>query len=310
VGHGPFSHTLEHTLIQVHHETLSLLFMERLNEQFRGQLDLAIRIFRNEYHKPFLHQLVSGQLDMDRMDYLTRDSYFTGVSEGVIGYDRIIKMLNVRDNQLVVEQKGIYSIEKFLIARRLMYWQVYLHKTVLAAELMLVKTLQRVRELVQRGENVFAPPALAYFLHHAFTEADFRNRRDELLEHFSRLDDTDIASAIKAWQTHGDAILAYLSWGLANRKLFRLRFYDDPVPEADLIALRQKLARAPHYPAGCAAYFIITGQESNTAYSTSKDEILILTKEDTVLPMSQVSDFGIGARSVTKYYVAYPKELD
>lgn len=310
IGHGPFSHTLEHTLIRVHHETLSLLFMERLNEQFRGRLDLAIRIFRNEYDKPFLHQLVSGQLDMDRMDYLNRDSYFTGVSEGVIGWDRIIKMLNVHDNQLVVEQKGIYSIEKFLIARRLMYWQVYLHKTVLAAELMLVKTLERARHLVDRGETVFAPPALAYFLNQPFTESDFRERRDELLEHFSRLDDTDIASAIKAWQTHGDTILSNLSWGLANRKLFRLRFYDEPIPAEDLAELRDKLIRSKQYPAGSEEYFIVTGEESNTAYSTFKNEIRILTKEGKVLPMSQVSDFGVRARSVTKYYVTYPKELD
>ena len=310
IGHGPFSHTLEHTLIRVHHEALSLLFMERLNAQFRGRLDLAIRIFRNEYAKPFLHQLVSGQLDMDRMDYLNRDSYFTGVSEGVIGWDRIIKMLNVHDDQLVVEEKGIYSIEKFLIARRLMYWQVYLHKTVLAAELMLVQTLQRARHLVDRGETVFAPPALAFFLNQTFSENDFRERRDELLEHFSRLDDTDIASAIKAWQTHGDPTLSHLSWGLANRKLFRLRFYDEPVPAADLARLREKLIRSNSFPTGREDYFIVTGHESNTAYSTFKNEIRILTKENGVLPMSQVSDFGVQARSVTKYYVAYPKELD
>ena len=310
IGHGPFSHTLEHTLIQVHHETLSLLFMQRLNEEFRGRLDLAIRIFRNQYDKPFLHQLVSGQLDMDRMDYLNRDSYFTGVSEGVIGYDRIIKMLNVRDGQLVVEQKGIYSIEKFLIARRLMYWQVYLHKTVLAAELMLVQTLKRARHLIDRGETVFAPPALAFFLNQTITADDFIGRRDELLDHFARLDDTDLASAIKAWQTHGDGVLSYLAWGLANRKLFRLRFLDGPASAEELAGWRQQLNQSDHYPAGCEDYFLVTGQESNTAYSTFKDEIRILTKDERVLPMSQVSDFGVRGTSVTKYYVMYPKGLD
>ncbi|PSR14529.1 MAG: phosphohydrolase, partial [Bacteroidetes bacterium] len=186
IGHGPFSHTLEHTLIHVHHEELSVLYMEKLNEEFGGQLELAIQIFKGQYEKPFLAQLVSSQLDMDRMDYLNRDSYFTGVSEGVIGYDRLIKMLTVHDGELVVEEKGIYSVERFLTARRLMYWQVYLHKTVLAAELMLIRTMERAKDLIEAGESLPAPAALAFFLQHRDLQlTDFKTRRDELLDCFA-----------------------------------------------------------------------------------------------------------------------------
>ncbi|MEL6358072.1 MAG: HD domain-containing protein, partial [Bacteroidota bacterium] len=222
IGHGPFSHTLENTLIEVHHEELSLQFMEALNEQFGGKLDLAIKIFKGEHEKPFLSQLVSGQLDMDRMDYLNRDSYFTGVSEGVIGYDRIIKMLNVVNGQLVVEEKGIYSVERFLTSRRIMYWQVYLHKTVLAAEQMLIQVLRRAKELFSEGVSVWAPPSLDYFLRNRLTAENFAENTNELLRRFAILDDMDIASAVKAWQKHPDTILAFLSWALTHRKLFRL----------------------------------------------------------------------------------------
>ena len=310
IGHGPFSHTLEHTLLDdVHHEDVSRFFMERLNDEFEGQLNTAIDIFTGDHPKHFLHQLVSGQLDMDRLDYLTRDSYFTGVSEGVIGYDRIIKMLNVIDNRLVVEQKGIYSVERFLTSRRIMYWQVYLHKTVVAAEQMLILVLQRARQLVEAGQRVWAPPALAYFLKNRITTADFRERRNTLLTYFAALDDTDISAAVKAWQGSPDGQLSYLSYGLVNRRLFRLEFRNEPFAEDYLEDLRRRLREHPELPTG-AEHFLIVGDESNTAYTTSKDEIMVCMKDDRVVPMSMVSDFGIAPRTFTKHFVCYPKELD
>jgi HD superfamily phosphohydrolase len=309
IGHGPFSHTLEHTLIEAHHEEVSLLFMERLNDEFGGKLDLAIRIFKGEYKKHFLHQLVTGQLDMDRMDYLNRDSYFTGVSEGVIGYDRIIKMLNVADDRLVVEQKGIYSVERFLTSRRIMYWQVYLHKTVVSAEQMLILVLQRARQLAERGDRLWAPPSLEYFLHNRVTSADFLNRRNDLLDCFAALDDTDITSAVKAWQKHPDALLSYLSFGLINRRLFRLEFSNEPFPQAYLDSIRAALRGCQDLPRGAAELFLISGEESNSAYTLNKEEIMVLTKEGTVAPMSKISDFGIAPRTFRKYFVCYPKEI-
>ncbi|SEP91238.1 hypothetical protein SAMN05444359_103225 [Neolewinella agarilytica] len=309
IGHGPFSHTLEHTLIEAHHEELSLLFMERLNDEFGGKLDLAIRIFKGEYKKHFLHQLVTGQLDMDRMDYLNRDSYFTGVSEGVIGYDRIIKMLNVAEDRLVVEQKGIYSVERFLTSRRIMYWQVYLHKTVVSAEQMLILVLQRARQLAERGDQLWAPPSLDYFLHNRVTSADFLNRRNDLLDCFAALDDTDITSAVKAWQKHSDALLSYLSFGLINRRLFRLEFSNEPFPEAYLNSIRAALRGCKDLPRGAAELFLINGEESNSAYTLNKEEIMVLTKEGTVVPMSKISDFGIAPRTFRKYFICYPKEI-
>jgi len=309
IGHGPFSHTLEHTLIEAHHEEVSLLFMERLNDEFGGKLDLAIRIFKGEYKKHFLHQLVTGQLDMDRMDYLNRDSYFTGVSEGVIGYDRIIKMLHVADDRLVVEQKGIYSVERFLTSRRIMYWQVYLHKTVVSAEQMLILVLQRARELAESGDTLWAPPSLDYFLHHRVTSADFLNNRNDLLHCFAALDDTDITSAVKAWQSHGDPLLSYLSFGLLNRRLFRLEFSNEPFTKQYLKRIRAALRRCKDLPKGAADLFLISGEESNSAYTLNKDEIMVLTNEGSVVPMSKISDFGIAPRTFRKYFVCYPKEI-
>jgi hypothetical protein len=308
IGHGPFSHTLEHTLIDVHHEALSIYFMEYLNGQFRGQLSMAIQIFKKEYPKRFLGQLVSGQLDMDRMDYLMRDSYFTGVSEGVIGYDRIIKMLDVaEDGQLVVEEKGIYSIERFLTSRRIMYWQVYLHKTVLSAEQMMIRVLERARELYSQGREVWAPESLNYFLSNRLTSADFDADPAEELRRFARLDDTDIASAIKHWQLNPDPILSYLSWGLANRKLFRLEFSGEPFSPAYVADIRQRITASKVFPKGAAEQFVIEGRESNSAYTLSSKEILILTKGGEVVPMSQISDFGIEPRTFTKHFLCYPK---
>ncbi|PTM10114.1 MAG: phosphohydrolase [Bacteroidetes bacterium] len=308
IGHGPFSHTLEHTLIHVHHEELSVLYMEKLNEEFGGQLELAIQIFKGQYEKPFLAQLVSSQLDMDRMDYLNRDSYFTGVSEGVIGYDRLIKMLTVHDGELVVEEKGIYSVERFLTARRLMYWQVYLHKTVLAAELMLIRTMERAKDLIEAGESLPAPAALAFFLQHRDLQlTDFKTRRDELLDCFARLDDTDVAAAVKEWQFHTDPVLAYLAGGLANRRLFRLEFSPTPFSAAYQEDIRQQLARKADLPAAGPGYFLLTGKETNAAYSTSKDEIRILRKAGQVLPMSEMIDNAIQPQTFTKHYLCYPK---
>jgi len=308
IGHGPFSHTLENTLIEVHHEDVSLYFMERLNDEFQGKLDLAIRIFKGEYKKHFLHQLVTGQLDMDRMDYLNRDSYFTGVSEGVIGYDRIIEMLNVADDRLVVEQKGIYSVERFLTSRRIMYWQVYLHKTVVAAEQMLILVLQRARDLSRAGAKVWAPPSLEYFLKHRITSKDFKERRNELLDCFAALDDTDITAAVKAWQKHPDRLLAYLSYGLINRRLFRLEFSNEPFDAAYVAKVQAALDAHRDLPRGASA-FLISGEESNSAYTLNKEEIMALAKDGKVVPMSRISDFGIEPRTFRKYFLCYPKEV-
>ncbi len=310
IGHGPFSHTLEHTLIPVNHEELSILFMQRLSKEFDGKLDLAMRIFQDDYHKPFLHQLVSGQLDMDRMDYLNRDSFFTGVSEGVIGYDRIISMLNVQEGHLVVEEKGIYSIEKFLIARRLMYWQVYLHKTVLAAELMLVQAIRRARHLVQCGVDLPAPSALLYFLQRDICREDFVERDPKLLDYFARLDDTDIASAIKEWQWQADPILSFLSYNLVQRRLFRLRFSNDPIANSEIAQLTEQIESHPDLPEQGADYFLTVGKESNSTYTTFKDEIQILTKRSGVVPLSQASDHNVEPREFTKYYICYPKLIE
>ncbi len=311
VGHGPFSHTLEHTLISVHHEELSILFMERLNEEFDGGLELAMRIFKGEYPKAFLSQLVSSQLDMDRMDYLNRDSYFTGVSEGVIGYHRLIKMLAVHDNQLVVEEKGLYSVEKFLTARRIMYWQVYLHKTVLSAELMLIAVLRRAKDILEGGRALPAPASLRFFLENRDLEReDFRSQRDDLLERFAVLDDTDIAAAVKEWQLDEDPILSYLSAGLANRRLFRLEFSHEPFSASYQERIQAQIQSDIRLPKGGLDYFFLSGTESNAAYSTSKDEIGILLKKGEVLPMSKLPDHAIMPRTFIKHYLCYPKVVD
>lgn len=309
IGHGPFSHTLEYTLIDVTHEDLSLLFMQKLNEEFGGELDLAIRIFHDDYEKKFLHQLVSGQLDMDRMDYLNRDSFFTGVHEGVIGYDRIIKMLCVANGELVVEEKGIYSIEKFLIARRLMYWQVYLHKTVVSAEQMLIRALLRAKELAKRGVQLNVPPSLAFFLYNDFTEADFKTNRDALLENFALLDDYDIVSALKTLMQHEDKVLSFISTGLINRRLFKLKLKNYPYDREFVEDVRQKVLERTDFTEADLPYLVFEGKETNSAYSTSKDEIKILHKNDEVMPMSLSSDYGVHSAIVTKYYLCYPKGI-
>ncbi len=306
IGHGPFSHTLEHTLVNVPHEEISLLFMERLNEEFNGKLDLAISIFQNQYKKKFLHQLISGQLDMDRMDYLNRDSFFTGVHEGVIGYDRIIKMLAVHNGELVVEEKGIYSIEKFLIARRLMYWQVYLHKTVLVAEQMLVKTLKRAKQLASQGIALNIPKSLSFFLYQNFSLEDF-DKNKELLDHFAKLDDHDIFSSLKVFRDHPDPVLSFLSSCIVDRRLFKIEIKDEPFSPIDISEIKNRIESLNILPKENLDYLVFGGAETNHAYSTSKDEINILFKNGDVLPMSQISDFGIQTRLVKKYYLCYPK---
>jgi len=305
IGHGPYSHALEHTIVDLHHEQLSLLIMEDLNREFGGQLDLAIQIFSDRYPKKFLHQLVSGQLDMDRMDYLNRDSFFTGVSEGVIGYDRIIKMLAVHQGELVVEEKGIYSIEKFLIARRLMYWQVYLHKTNVSAEQMVIHLLRRARELALEGVPLEASKHLHWFL---YRDAASQIPPRELLDHFACLDDVDIAAAIKAWREAADPVLSYLSVGLLDRKLFRLEWRSVPVEPEYLVRIRDKATQV----FGAAVpleHLVFTGSESNQAYDASVEQIRILFKDGRVLPIDECSDVPLYTQVVTKHFVCYPKGL-
>jgi len=303
IGHGPFSHALEHTLINKHHEELSMLLMEELNRYFDGRLSLSIEIFMDRYPHKFLHQLVSGQLDMDRMDYLNRDSFFTGVSEGVIGYDRIIKMLAVHRGELVVEEKGIYSIEKFLIARRLMYWQVYLHKTGVAAEQMLIHTLQRARELALQGVELEAPRHLSWFLYSRPGEIP---DTAELLKHFVLLDDHDITAAIKYWSEDADFTLSFLSSGLLNRRLLRLEWLSEPVEPERLADIRQQVSDK-YGPAAQLDHIVYHGSVSNRAYDETNEQIKILFKSEKVCPISECSDVPLYTKLVTKHYICYPK---
>ncbi|MCX8081494.1 MAG: HD domain-containing protein [Bacteroidia bacterium] len=315
IGHGPFSHALEHTLVKgVSHEAIGKKFLYELNKEFKGKLSLAIRIFENKYPRAFFHQLVSSQLDMDRLDYLMRDSFFTGVNEGVISTDRIIKMLNVKNNELVVEQKGIYSVEKFLIARRLMYWQVYLHKTVLSTELLLIKILQRAKEIVQKDKNIFSTPALRPFLEKQITIQDFNHK--EWLNAFAALDDTDIYASLKAWQHHPDPVLSTLSRSMVQRKLFRLKLQLKNVPpEVREVKKKNvlKYLRSNKIPSEYLHYFFLTGSVNNRAYHYHRSNIRILMNNGALLDVTQASDLTnlrTLSRVVTKHYMAYPKTCD
>jgi hypothetical protein len=306
IGHGPYSHALEKKLIKgVHHEDISGLILQLLNEQLQGQLDTAIAIFNDTYPKPFLHQLVSGQLDVDRMDYLTRDAFFTGVSEGVIGYDRILKMLVVHNGELMIEEKAIFSVEKFLVARRLMYWQVYLHKTVVAAEKMLVRIIERAQELINAGiELNTASNNLDFFLKQYQPEDNFIRH----LEKFARLDDSDVLCAIKNWCSHFDKILSRLCRGLVDRKLLKVRFQSDPFDGLVLNALRLDVARKLDISEEEAAYFVFTGEAVNTTYNPLDEHIKVLFKDGTVTDISQVDNALIHQRlssPVKKYYLCY-----
>ncbi len=309
IGHGPLSHALEHKIINVHHEELSMLFMNALNEEFGGQLSLGISIFCDTYPKHFLHQLVSGQLDMDRMDYLNRDSFFTGVSEGVIGSDRIIKMLNVIDNELVVEEKGIYSIEKFLIARRLMYWQVYLHKTVVSAEQMVIKLMERLKFLTEKGEIIFLNESFDVFLHRNFTFSDFQNKENNLLDQFAALDDYELFGIIKKLVKHDDKILSYLATAIVERRLLKVEILTQAPSEISIDKYREKVANKLliENEATDTAYLVFSGKESNIAYSKNKDEIKVLLKNGEVKRFSELSEYYISSEDVTKYYFCYPK---
>lgn len=311
-GHGPFSHALEHTIVEgISHEDISGLVMDRLNREFGGRLDLAIRIFKGTYEKKFLHQLVSGQLDMDRMDYLNRDSFYSGVSEGVISFDRIIKMLNVKDDKLVVEEKGIYSIEKFLIARRLMYWQVYLHKTVVAAEQMLIKALGRGRKLALESDSLFSTSPFGLFLHNRVSREDFLSQ-PEYLDAFLQLDDHDITVSVKAWVSHPDKVLSILCGGLINRQLLRIEVQKNTFGKQQLAGLRAKCAKAFDLPASDASWLVFSGKLSNSAYRESSENIDILMKDGSVADITDASDnFNIRAlsRTVEKHYCCYPKQL-
>jgi len=310
VGHGPFSHALEHCLVSgVDHERLSLLMMEKMNIETGGKLDLPIDIFRNKYPKKFLHQLVSGQLDMDRLDYLSRDSFFCGVSEGIIGASRIIKMLNLHNGQLVVESKGIYSIEKFLVARRLMYWQVYLHKTSVAAEKMLMNILKRAKELASQGIELFATPALQYFLYRNVVWNDFSNG-GEGLKYFVLLDDSDFFSAIKVWSDHPDRILALLCQSFMHRRLFKVEI-KAKATSATEIALKQKeYSMKLGISENDTSYFFGDEKVSTDTYSPEDESIQILMKDGSILDIAEASDMlniEVLTKKVEKYFFCYFK---
>ncbi len=312
IGHGPFSHALEHTIVDgVSHEHISTLLMDNLNREFDGKLGLALEIFNNRYHKKFLYQLVSGQLDLDRMDYLNRDSFFTGVSEGVISFDRIIKMLDVVDDQLVVEEKGIYSIEKFLIARRLMYWQVYLHKTVIAAEQMLVKILERAKELSGEGRNLFASPCFSYFLKNSISKEEFKNDPRNI-ERFTKLDDNDIFTSIKVWVNDEDLILSTLCSHLISRNLYQVEITNEP-PLIEIINdLADKVTDEYEISDDDTSYFVFTDTIKNKAYSVGDGSIKIVMKDGSIQDIAKASDnsnLESLARTVQKYILCYLKEL-
>jgi HD superfamily phosphohydrolase len=313
IGHGPFSHALEKSIIAgLTHEDLSVMLMNNLNEEFEGKLDLALKIFNNTYPKKFLHQLVSGQLDMDRMDYLMRDSFYAGVAEGTIGTERIIKMLNVVDDQLVVEAKGIYSIEKFLIARRLMYWQVYFHKTVIAAENLLLQVLSRAKYIAGFDPSLYATSSLGYFLRNNIQRDDLVHCKEVILENFVNLDDDDIMVSAKSWTLHNDQLLAMLSKNLIRRILPRVRISDEPVDELKLKALKKAAAGKYHVSEKDINYLVFPGVITNMAYSDKSDTIRIIYNTGELKDLSEASDiFHLHNLMETKkkYFLCYPKDL-
>lgn len=307
IGHGPFSHTLEHSLLKnVHHEEVSLLFMEKLNQEFKGALNTAIEIFTDKYPKKFLHQLVSSQLDMDRLDYLQRDSYFTGVTEGVVGSERIIKMLSVANNELVIIEKGIYSIENFISARRIMYWQVYMHKTVVSSEFMLRSILKRAKYLFLQGENLFASPSLKLFLGKDFDMKDFKSD-PHLLHQFAQIDDTDIISAIKVWQNSNDKVLSLLSKNLINRKLFKTIIAKDDFNSKTIDTIKQNIVKILNLDESMLNYFFEKNTLVNSAYKQFK-QIKIVKRNGEVIDLTEASDnYNITALSkpVKKQFLCY-----
>lgn len=313
IGHGPYSHALENAIVSgISHEDISNLMMKSLNKEFGNRLELAIKIFQGTYHKPFLHQLVSGQLDTDRMDYLNRDSFFTGVSEGIIGFDRIIKMLSIHDGQLVVEEKGIYSIEKFLVARRIMYWQVYLHKTSVAAEHLLVNILLKAKSLVNEGKNLFATPSFHHFLTNRITKKEFEENPIHL-KHFACLDDHDIYTSVKVWATESDKVLSRLCKDLLTRTLYKIEVNPLPFNNERIKFLQQKAVSLLNIEHQDIKYFIFTDTITNHAYKANDESINILMKNGTVNDITAASDNSILeglATTVTKHILCYSKELN
>ncbi len=311
IGHGPFSHALEHSIVNgISHEEISTLFMDKLNQEFKGKLDVALKIFRNEYPKKFLHQLVSGQLDMDRLDYLRRDSFFTGVSEGVISTERIITMLTVHNDHLAIEEKGIYSIEKFIIARRLMYWQVYLHKTVLSAENLLVNILKRAKSLANNNEELFCTPSLRTFLYAQHNLSSFKNN-PKLLDEFANLDDYDIMTSVKVWQKSDDKILAKLCKMMVNRNLYKVVINDTRLAKDELNTIKEKFSKQLKISEKEIEYFVFQDAIENNAYNPKMDKINILLKNNTVKDISEAADtlnISSLARPVKKWFVCYPKK--
>ncbi|WP_312362717.1 HD domain-containing protein [Sphingobacterium sp.] len=312
IGHGPFSHSLEHSLIEgVSHELLSSLLMDRINKDLDGRLSLAITIFNDKYERKFLHQLVSSQLDVDRMDYLNRDSFFTGVSEGVISFDRIIKMLNVVADEIVVDYKGLYSVEKFLIARRLMYWQVYLHKTVIGAEQLLIKILQRAKYLTAAGHQLFSTPAFHWFLSQQINKSNFLDNPLHL-DWFTRLDDTDIMSAIKTWECHEDHILSTMCQRVMKRDLYRSVLSNKPFSREYIDLVKAKVQAEIGVAMEDMHYYVFTQEIQNRAYNSSQDQIKILLKSGELVDITEASDLGnleALSKNVAKYALCYPKEV-
>ncbi len=310
IGHGPFSHTLEHSLLNsIHHEEVSLLFMQQLNKEFNGLLDLAIAIFSNTYSKPYLHQLVSGQLDMDRLDYLQRDSYFTGVTEGVVGSDRIIAMLNVSNNNLVIEEKGIYSIENFIGARRIMYWQVYMHKTVVSSEFMLTSILRRAKHLYKEGIDLFASPSLKVFLKEDVTFNQFEND-STMLENFALIDDSDISTSVKVWQSADDKILAKLCKDLSSRHLFKTTISKESFTPELVQSVQNQISEKLDISLEDTSYFMRCEKLVNNAYDEKYKQINIKLRNGEIMDLAKASDnlnIAALATPVEKYYLCRVK---
>src|SRR5690554_5032783 len=308
IGHGPFSHAMEHSIVEnVNHENISLLFMEALNKEMEGALDLAIQIFKNEYYRPFFHQLIASQLDLDRLDYLRRDSFYTGASEGAINVQRLIAMWDVKDDHLVVESKGIYSVESFLVARRLMYWQVYFHKTGVVAEQLLGKMLKRAKELVSKGMELPASDALSFFLKESVSLENFSK---DTLESFAALDDSDIITAMKAWIEVDDFILSTLSKKILNREFLKIVIEKSPIDKERFEEKKLKIQEEFQLTAKEVSYFVFTGQISNQAYSMDRSPIHLLTPEGEVVDVAHASDqlnLKMLSEKVQKYFLCYPK---
>jgi HD superfamily phosphohydrolase len=308
IGHGPFSHAMEHSIVEeVHHEELSLLFMEELNKEFDGKLSLAIQVFKGDYPRKFMLQLISSQLDMDRMDYLKRDSFYSGVAEGNINSDRLIQMMNVQNDVLVIEEKGIYSVEKFLVARRLMYWQAYLHKTSVVAELILTKILKRAKELTESGIELPCSASLHFFMVNKISLVDFDKNS---LDKFSYLDDFDIMGAIKTWQFNDDFVLQNLCRMVLNRDLLKIQITDVKPDKERLLAIKNEFMKSASISENEAAYFVFKGKLKNQAYSKSSEPIYILKKDKTIEDVVAASDqmyLKALSKEVTKYYICFPK---